>query len=316
MKVILNSDVLHHPHTLVREQLGRSLPALFEACRDRNQEIIVPLTTRLEFDRHQSERAEFERDEIRKAYKLLGSVGHDIEEGDLDELVKPSSLIDLIQQHGVRVSELDPTYDELQEAHRRAALHELPHPPDAKSDEMRDLVIWAQAVNVARREGGAILVSMDHLHTHERGDAEANEVGLVRLKTVDAVLEHFDVQTPAARRIDELLRAAWPSLHDAEPTLPAEIDVTKVSRASFLQGDVGLARASADVTVTAGNGEQVEASVEFEFDGGRVRAVRLDDLRVSGNALQMAEATPNLVVDHEDQPSPGRLAELRAILRR
>jgi len=162
MKVILNSDVLCHPGRLVRE-LGRSLPALFDACRDRADEIVVPLTTRLEFDRHQRENAELERSEIAKAYKLLSRVGIKYEERDPVEVAKEPNLLELIAASGVRVTELEPTHEELLEANRRASLHERPHPPDSKSDEMRDLVIWGQHLLVPREKLAELLTDVRSL---------------------------------------------------------------------------------------------------------------------------------------------------------
>jgi hypothetical protein len=56
MKVVLNSDILFQP-TLVTRQLSRSLLALFKACTDKGHVIVIPLTSKLEFDRVQSDHA-------------------------------------------------------------------------------------------------------------------------------------------------------------------------------------------------------------------------------------------------------------------
>jgi hypothetical protein len=77
---------------------------------------------------------------------------------------------------GVQLEVENPKLEDYRNAERRACLHLSPQPPETKSDEMRDLVIWEVALRVAKRDGKAILVSRDHVHSDERGDkSQKNE---------------------------------------------------------------------------------------------------------------------------------------------
>ncbi len=168
MQVILNSDVMYHHDRLVREQLSAPMQKLATTCKQRGHTILIPETARLEFDRHQAEMAEKERQRLRTACATLDEhgIGHD--SVDFEGIVSPRSLISMIAAAGGAVTEIAPTLGDYQDAHRRAALHEAPHPPDTKSDEMRDLIIWAQALRIARDEG-ALLICRDKVHTHSMG---------------------------------------------------------------------------------------------------------------------------------------------------
>ena len=72
---------------------------------------------------------------------------------------------------------------------------------------MRDLVIWMVALRVARRDGGAILVSRDEVHTEERGDEEARSAGLLRARSWDEALEQLGRESPAGALARQLLEA-------------------------------------------------------------------------------------------------------------
>ena len=313
VKVILNSDVLYHNGRVVQDDLERSLPTLFEACREAGHEIVVPLTTRLEFDRHQLQEADTERGRLRKSARHLERYGIKYEAMDADELVKTPDLLALIKKHGVRVTEVEPLAEELADAHRRAALHESPHPPDTKSDEMRDLVIWAQAIGIAEREGGAMLISADQVHVHPRGDAEADGVGLVRVNTIENALTHLDVRTPAASLINELLQASWPSLIAADGTLPPAVDVKRVSDPSFVQGEQGLRSATARVEAKTQD-DSVEALVEFELESGMVKHARLREVSIGGTDHSEVTTAPDAPVTVTAASGAAELERLRAII--
>jgi hypothetical protein len=85
---------------------------------------------------------------------------------------------------GVQLEVENPKLEDYRNAERRACLHLSPQPPETKSDEMRDLVIWKVALRVAKRDGKAILVSRDHVHSDERGEA-AEACGLLRVQSLD-----------------------------------------------------------------------------------------------------------------------------------
>jgi hypothetical protein len=198
MKVLLNSDILFQTH-LATKGLSRDLQTLFQACVDNGHGLVIPLTSKLEFDRNQAEHAARERRRIDDAYKTLDKYGIQHEEAPAIDRVKLPDLMWLIQESGVEASLEDPTEEDLREAHRRACLHENPHPPDAKTDEMRDLVIWMIALRISKAEGGALLISRDEVHTHSRGDKEALDSGLIRVDSLEKALDYFEVETPAGQ---------------------------------------------------------------------------------------------------------------------
>jgi hypothetical protein len=293
VKVILNSDVLYHSGTVVRD-LRRGLCELFSACRDRGHEVVIPLTARLEFDRHQRQQVEAEQRRLAEAYELLERYGVDHGADDPGAVVTEPDLIGLIRATGVTVEEAEPTSEDLWEAHRRAALHESPHPPDSKSDEMRDLVIWLQALRLASAEDeGALLVSRDVVHIHARGDEEAGASKLIRVSSVEEGLEFFEVRTPAGRIIEELVGRSWEALRAVQVDLPDALVVKSVADASFVQGETGVASASASIKADSAAGA-VEAQVRFSVEAGRIASAELNDLKVAGNERPMVVAQPDI----------------------
>lgn len=314
MKVILNSDILYHHGTVVRE-LSRGLGGLFEACVKNGHEIVVPLTARLEFDRHQREQADEERRRLSAAYGLLDryEVAHN--RPDPSSIVVEPDLLVLISTSGAAAAELPPTPDDLADAHLRASLHLSPHPPKAKSDEMRDLVIWAQAVRLAQDSSdGALLISRDEVHVHARGDTEAAAAGLVRVASVEEALEFFEVRTPAGQIIEDLLSRAWSSARSANATLPASALVKSVSHPVFIQGKSGLAVASASIRLVGGE-EALHATVRFTLEEDEIRAVDLSDLRLGEASLPDISVGVAIPVELDPQtPTDDDLASLREVL--
>ncbi|MGZ4302715.1 MAG: hypothetical protein ACXVFF_14140 [Gaiellaceae bacterium] len=282
MKVVLNSDVLYHRGTLVRGELGRGLRELFVACAAKGHEVVIPLTTRLEFDRHQSEQVVAERRRLAEAYAMLNRYEVEFAESDPAAVVVAPDLIALIAESGVTVEEWPPENGDFVDAHRRASMREAPHPPESKSDEMRDLVIWAQAVRLARADAdGALLISRDEVHVHERGDEEASECGLVRVRSVEEALEFFEVRTPAGRMIEDLLGRVWDGLRAEDDGLPLAVMVKSVTNATFRQGEAGLAAASASIKGSAA-GDVVEGDVSFELGAGVITRAGLSNLKIGG----------------------------------
>ena len=290
---------------------------LFETCHAGGHRIVVPLTTRLEFERHQRQEMERERREIAKAHDLLTRVGVELDEPNAELLAPMPNLISLIEMSGVDVIEVEPTADELAEAHRRAALHESPHPVEAKSDEMRDLVIWVQCINIARRDSGAMLISNDHLHTGKRGDDEAAEVGLIRIASVDEALEHLHVQSPAEKLIRQLIDASWRTLTEAAPELPASIELTRVEVPFFVRGRRRDSfSANAVIAGSGPEGQKLEAAALFRVTDNALEHAALDMLQIDGAPRDPVRAAPSAEIQIDWAPvGDEELERLRGILR-
>jgi hypothetical protein len=285
MKVIVNSDIIYHSQ-LVTENMSERLQALFQACSDRGHTIIIPLTTLYEFDRQQLELVQKEISQLESAYKLLDKFKIRYSKIEPSKVVKKPELTGLIKQYAMNVIVEEPTFEDLKEAHKRACLHQSPHPPNIKSDEMRDLVIWFIALRLASRDGGALLISCDELHTNERGDSEANRVSLFRVRSIEEALEFLDVETPAGRIIKELLETVWVDLLDAGLPLTPAFSLIGVSGTRFIQGVHGIALASFTFKAKTPDLRIIQAITRIDTVDGIITKVTLSDITLEGETWQ------------------------------
>lgn len=312
MHVLLNSDVLW-ASDLWRGRLPRRMQLLVDACRKQGNVILVPETAQLEFDRSQSELVDQRRAELDAAYATLAKFGITYDHQAADTVISPPDLLGLIAATGVTAEVVSPVLEDFQEAHRRACLHLPPQPPDAKSDEMRDLVIWMIAIRVAQHNGGALLISRDEVHTHHRGDSEADQAQLVRVRSFEEALEYFEVETPAGQLFRRLMVPVWPELERAGLPLSDVPTVLSVSNSLFVQGDDGLASASCTVKVRTTDGKILSANVEIEVSAGRQHATLTKisiDNQVQDGAVSVETDYPQELTANSDN----ELAELRQVL--
>jgi hypothetical protein len=314
MRIIMNSDLLYHG-PLVRDSLSSGLTRFLEGCRDKGHVVCIPETAKLEFERDQGEKRAKKMSSIAKAYQALDEHGiaHDLV--DPEALVPRPNIVTLVAATGVTVEVLEPTLEDYQDAHRRAALHEPPHPPGSKSDEMRDLVIWSNALRVARADGAAVLLSRDQVHTHSRGDAEANAAGLMRISDLDEALTHFEIGTPSALALLSMFTPVWPQLIEAGLPLLDEPRIAKVGELAFIQGEQGIAAASGSVGLPASGGVLL-ADVDAQLAGSGTEELLLSSIRLpSGDEVADVGVTgpaPDLSsysVDYE-----GRLQALKQVI--
>jgi hypothetical protein len=246
--------------------------------------VVIPETALLEFDRQQREAAATARTELENAYSILETNGVPFTKLDPGAVVQPGNLTEIASAIGVAVEVVRPTLEDFEDAHRRACLHESPQPPDAKSDEMRDLVIWAIALRLSRLDRGALLVSKDVVHTHDRGHDEARLAGLERVDSPEEALALLEVQTPAARAMEELLHPAWNALRLAGLPTPAAPRLRRVTNAVFVQGTDGIASASCDLAIQGEAGQEITANVSLEISSDS-EVVHLSSIVVAGSPL-------------------------------
>jgi hypothetical protein len=274
----------------------------------------VPETTKLEFDRKQTDLVSSARTELEGAYLTLQRYNVNYEHQAPEDVISPPDLMELITRSGTTAQLVEPTLDDFREAHRRAGLHLVPHPQgNTKSDEMRDLVIWMIAIRLARENHGALLVSRDAVHVHNRGDAEANGVGLVRVKTVDDALEFLDVQTPAGRLLRQLLEPAWALLGKEGLPVANNPRVRSVIRPVFEQGNNGLAFASAIMKVETTTGQLLQGRVDVEIATDHQQVTLRNIAAESGTYPQSISVHTAKVFDDEEEYGE-HLSELRQIL--
>ncbi|MFA4903923.1 MAG: hypothetical protein WC600_14415 [Desulfobaccales bacterium] len=288
MKIILNSDILHNVQ-LIKDKLSKRLQELFKVCAERNYVVVIPETALLEFNRYQLIKKEEEVNRIKNACVILETYGVHFDHIEFAELVKPPDLIALIGALGVNVIVEVPTLEDYVKAHRRACLHECPHPPDIKSDEMRDLIIWMIALRISLKEDGALLISNDVCHYHSRGDLESNEVKLVRVKSIEEALEYLDVETPTGKLMAQFLLPFWSSLIEEGLPLNKEMTILGISKARFVQGVRGLVHATCHLKTKTTEGRTLSAVVDIKPADETAEELILSNIAIDGNPLEKPE---------------------------
>jgi hypothetical protein len=309
--IVLNSDVLWTGR--FSAALPNSLQRFVDACRDQDHRIIIPLTTLLEFDRRQSDQVSKERNTLTLAYATLDRLGITYESQDPDAVITAPDLLSLITGSGAAAEVIEPTLEDLKEAHRRACLHLAPQPPDTKNDEMRDLVIWMTAVRIADENDGALLISNDVVHTHNRGNDEAATVKLTRVHSIEEALEYLEVETPAGQLFRAILVPAWSALAEAGIPVPGNPTVLSVSNPIFIQGSQGLASASCTLKVRSSDNQIIQAYADVQVSANK-QQVTLTNIKIGDQAWAKpvtieTDVPQQLLADSEES-----MAELRRLL--
>jgi hypothetical protein len=250
-------------------------------CRDREAAIVVPDTALLEFSRHRTDNLQKSMTELQNAYDLLDrySIRHDhVPPADI---VSSPDLLAMLRATGAAVEHEEPSFDDFREAHRRACLHMAPRVSD-KSDEMRDLVIWTQALRLARQGSGAVLVAQDRIFHLEETEGEAEDGGLKRVKTIEEAIEAvFGVKPPYEQLAELLVRSVWEDLVAAGVPLATRPVSFAVSGETFAMGsDDDLANASMNFSSETTNGLPLQAVLRIHLTGNTIRRVSMADIRV------------------------------------
>ncbi len=240
MRIILNSDVLHM-NRLLATGLAKHID---EFCREAAQAgavLVLIRTVVLENERHQMALRDEAIAEVTRASSALQKWGVAVPPFDAEQLIPKVNLIDSLQSTGIPVEVQDPTLDDYRDAERRASLHLSPQAVDAKSDEMRDLVIWVAALRVALQHRGGMLVSRDEVHSHERGSEEAGASQLLRAKSFDDALDQLGRVSPAGILARSVLASIWNELRANSVPLPEAVPARRFSDLQFSADDEGYA---------------------------------------------------------------------------
>jgi hypothetical protein len=228
MRIILNSDVIY-----TKRRWAEGLPSHIEKmCRGvtiAGGVLVLPRTVLFEDQRHQ---VTLDNDRVLAVEHALATLkGWNVALPDVDVRKEMPRLdvVEALRATNVTVEVEEASLEEYREAERRASLHISPHSPEGNSDEMRDLIIWQVALRVAKRDGGAMIVSRDPVHVHERGSAEANLARLFRAKNFEEALEilaresSIEVrQQLAGIQIGPLLKGAPKPTHVSTPLEPSQ----------------------------------------------------------------------------------------------
>lgn len=312
MKVILNSDIIFQDQLLV--VLSRRVRLLIERIKERGHEVVLPRTTILEFDRKQREAVDVARRDLQAAFARLDEFGISHDTPDLQEKVRAPDLVELIRNTGVGVVVEEPSSEDLIEAHRRACLHEPPHPASSKSDEMRDLVIWMTALRIATEAGGALLVSRDVVHAGHLGDSEADQASLARVPSIEEALEYFEVLTPAGEVIKAVLGPVWHALVQVGLPAAEPMALLNVSRVKLRQGPQGLAAAESLVKARASENRVVTALIRVAIDDGIVKHVQASGVNLDGEPGSDLDVAVNTPIEVPAENFDADIVALQAII--
>jgi hypothetical protein len=283
MKILFNSDLLFAT-SLIKDKLPRQVFEFLLACRDKGNEIVIPLTTLFEFNRKQNEFVDIEIAALNSARTKLTNYGINVGEFKSSDLVKPPDLVQLINATGVSCVLEEPTKNDYENAHRRACLRESPHPPVTKSDEMRDLVIWEISLRVAKENNGAILMSRDEVHIHHRGDKEASEYGLIRCNSIERTYESLSIETVSAQRIKELIGKVWNEILDSALPIVDGGQVVSITNPIFIDTDRGSSIVTCNANFHTGDGKELASLLSIEFADDRPFVVDFKDIKINGTS--------------------------------
>jgi hypothetical protein len=313
MRIILNSDVLHMTR-LLATGLARHIDGFCREAAQSGAVLVLPRTVVLENERHQLGLYNEAVDKLKGASQTLAQWGVAVPPFQAEDLVRNVDLPDALRATGIPVEVQAATLGDYQDAERRASLH-LPPQPDTKTDEMRDLVIWAIALRIARQDGGAMLVSRDEIHSNERGAEEATRAGLLRSKTLDDALDQLGRVSPAAVMARSVLATIWSELRAAGLPFPDEVPSRRFSKLEFVADNEGHANARLSFEITTAEGKLAGDAHIFQATPSTVQA-NLTGLTLEGS--QWRHAALSVSADRQlpkvTSPAADSMAELRDII--
>lgn len=300
MKVVVDTNVLYPLRdALSPEHVSETLRSFLRRLADRGGVLVLPETVVLEMRRHQCEALQRRRDRLSNAYALLADHGVALPEANWDESLIAPDLIELLEgAGGIEVQTVEPTEAQLREAHRRACLRLEPHSGGGKGAEMRDLVIWCIALEAARDDVGAILLSEDQLFTGQPGHREAAEANLLHVSTFDAALEALGVDGPAEATIRAALVSVWSAVRASGLDAP-DVRSLDIDPVSFRAGDRGLVMTGSVRLRPEVDGRDFTSGVTLTLDGSRLQRVLLEGINLDGAPWE--SGTLDLQVDVETQ---------------
>lgn len=180
---------------------------------------------------------------------------------------------------------------------------------------MRDLIIWAIALRVARQHNGAILVSRDKVHSGDLGADEATQANLFRARTLDDALDQLGSASPAATLARAVLAIIWDELKGAGLPLPTDVPLRRFLRLHFVADDEGHANTRLSFEIATTEGKLTGDAHIFQATPSTIQA-NLTGLALDGQ--QWGPGSLNLTANHQlpeiTSPSTDRLADLRSII--
>jgi hypothetical protein len=314
MRIILNSDILH-----MTRQLATGLARQIDNfCREAAQVdciLVIPRTVILENERHQLKLYNDEIAKLNAASATLTQWGVLVPAFDAKKVVPNLDIVTALRATGIAVEVQDATLNEYRDAERRASLHLAPQSPSAKTDEMRDLIIWAIALRIAIQDNGAILVSRDEVHSDSHGADEAATANLFRARTLDDALNQFGSVSPAAALARSVLSAIWTELRAAGLPVPEAVPSRRFSRLQFVADNEGHANTRLRFEIATAEGKLAGEAHIFQATQSAIQA-DLTGLSLEGE--QWGPGSLSITADYQlpiiTSPSADRMTDLWNII--
>lgn len=289
MKILINSDMLIGVGLGTKDnaELDTSFAELVKTAREKDVELVVPKTAALEHEHHISEIIEGRRSKLLNCANTLRQHGIDVPSFDATKILKPVNVPDLLGGYGIKIE--NPCLTDYEDAQERACLHKPPAPRGDK-DEMRDLVIWAMALRIAKsQKNGAILISNDSVHKDSRVDAEALSVRLERFSDFGDALSHLGKLTPEINTLHEVFRGSWSELIKRGLPLSDSRILTVKPIVFAMSKNLASIQVRADVKFLGADGNSIKASALLTFTSKDAVSISLSNILVNDQPFEQMQ---------------------------
>ena len=170
----------------VQEYQSGRVPEKFriqlERATYRGDTIVIVDTVRTEINAFLATTVKQADDKLYCAFKLLTSQGYSV--SPAFEYHTSPEMLEIIRRHCPKCVHEMPLLEDYREAERRTSfrLHPLPH--RAEAEEMRDRIIWCQAVRIAKSAGQPILIiSNDDIFANGAQSEEGKSAKITAVRT-------------------------------------------------------------------------------------------------------------------------------------
>ena len=314
MRIILNSDVLHSTR-LLTTGLPKHIEEFCRKAAEFGAILALPRTVILESQRQQQKLCDEATAELEAAAALLTQWGVEVAKFSASDLIQRTDVEPALRATSIKVEVHSPTLEDYRDAEQRVSLHLPPQPPDTKSDEMRDLIIWTIALRLAKEGGGAILISRDEVHAHQRGSAEADAAKLHRAKTFDEALDLLGAVSPAGALAISVLFKIWNDLKSAGLPVPEELPAGRFSRLLFVAGEEGHANTNLNFELSTDDGPFIGSAHIFQVSPEIIKA-DLSGLQIGGQLWRTGTLSVTVVgeLPKITHPLADRIIQLRNLI--
>lgn len=193
----------------IADYLSGRLPAKLaqqiKRAFERKNFVGVPSTVVLELDAWLNAEAKKRQEHLEKAIRLVKDSGFTITPDQAHPQV-PESIAAVLETFDRRITFLKPTLDEYLEAEKRTSYRLPPHPKKVEDEEMRDRVIWCQALRYS--DGGknpVLIVSNDQLFKNGASSEEGKSANISSVEGITDLDQRLGERPPTVEKAIENL---------------------------------------------------------------------------------------------------------------